>query len=243
MLATKRECEVLEHVWLTPTVMRIRFRCAKVIKFQGGQFLSVVVPDVVGGGKPVKRAYSFASSPEEGRDGVYELCVKYQAGGLGSEFLASLKPGDKFTAQAPYGHYLYHARPGHNACFISTSTGVAPNRSIVLSEEFRAHPPEKTLFLYGASFENEIIYPETYPGVEVVNCISRAGEGFAGFRGRVTDYLRGLPVAWQWHTTDFYICGNAQMISEVREILTGGHGVQPARIHAESFFPKKSKSA
>lgn len=243
MLASRHKCKVIEVVWLTPTVMRIRFSARKRIRFAGGQFISLYVPDLANG-KTVRRAYSFAAAPElAAEEGVYELCVKYLPGGVGSEFLKSLRPGDGFEATAPYGHYVYHPKEAshRNACFISTSTGVAPNRSIVLSEAFRDHPPLKTFFVYGARTEDEIIYPGEFEklGLETVNAISRPGPGFTGFHGRVTDYLRSLPASWHWHDTDFYVCGNAPMIEEVREILKGGHNVAPARIHAESFFPKK----
>lgn len=244
MLASKHKCTVLETGWLTPTVMRVRFTTKKRLTFQGGQFISLYVPGS-GGGKMIRRAYSFASSPEDAKQGMYELCVKYLPGGAGSSFIASLRKGDTFEATAPYGHYVYSPKnEHHNACFISTSTGVAPNRSIVLSEQFREHQPRKTLFLFGASSEDEIIYPGEFEklGLETVNAISKPAQDFAGFRGRVTDYLRSLPVSWHWHNTDFYICGNAQMIQEVHEILKEGHGVQPSRIHAESFFPKKNFS-
>lgn len=243
MLAARHRFTVIDVVWLTPTVMRVRFNSKKRVPFLGGQFLSLYVPDVPNG-KIVRRAYSLASSPEEL---VHELCVKYLPGGLGSEFLASLRPGDSFEATAPYGHYVYHPKDAHrrNACFIATSTGVAPNRSIVLSEAFRDHPPMKTLFLYGGRTEDEIIYPGEFEklGLETVNAISRPTPSFKGFHGRVTDYLRDLPNSWHWHNTDFYVCGNAPMIDEVREILQGGHNVATARIHAESFFPKKKRVA
>ncbi len=78
-------------------------------------------------------------------------------------------------------------------------------------------------------------------GFETVNAISSPKKGFQGFTGRVTDYLRSLPNSWLWHDTDFSICRNAPMLDETREILKHGHGVDPKRIHAESFFPKKKK--
>jgi NAD(P)H-flavin reductase len=227
--------------------MRIRFTTQKRIKFVGGQFISLYVPDSKNGGKPVRRAYSFASSPESSEIGIYELCVKYVPGGIGSEYLASLRRGDSFLSTAPYGEYVF--RPfgvsKSNACFISTSSGVAPNRSIVLSADFHERPPRKTLFLYGARTENEIIYPGEFEklGIETVNAITQPGPSFKGFTGRVTDYLRTLPPSWQWHNTDFYICGNAAMIEEVREILRGGHNVAMAQIHAESFFATKKAAA
>lgn len=224
--------------WLTPSVMQITFSSSKKVSFQGGQFLSIYVPDFVDG-KSVRRAYSFSSSPESKE---MQLCVKYVTGGAGSEYLRSLRPGDSFEASAPYGHFVF--RPNHlpNVCFIATSTGIAPFRSMVLSKEFQENRPEKSLLIFGARDEKEILYPEEFEkhGVQTAYALSR-GKGM--FEGRVTDYLKQLPTAWKWHTTDFYICGNGDMIQEVKEILRGGHGVPENHIHIENFSPKKRKAA
>jgi benzoate/toluate 1,2-dioxygenase reductase subunit len=224
--------------WLTPTVMEITFTSPKKVHFQGGQFLSIYVPDLVSG-KSVRRAYSFSSAPEAKE---MQLCVKYVPGGAGTEFLRSLKPGDQFEASAPYGHFVYRPLQQPNVCFIATSTGIAPFRSMVLSKEFLENRPEHCLVLYGATNESEIIYPGFFEqaGIETVNALSRSP---AHFSGRVSDYLKQLPNSWKWHNTDFYLCGNGDMIAEVKEILRGGHGVPPAHIHMENFSPKKKKAA
>jgi NAD(P)H-flavin reductase len=222
--------------------MRITFSSGKEIRFLPGQFLSLYVPDQKNPGKFLRRAYSFSAPPAE--IGLYELCVKHQPGGAGTEFLAALKPGGDFSITAPYGHFLYQApAPGRYVCFISTSTGVGPFRSMVLSEQFRENPPERCFFLLGAKLEKEILFPGEFEALDLltVHAVSQPGPGYSGFRGRVTDYLRSLPVSWHWHDTDFYICGNPDMVQEVREILKGGHGVPDSSIACESFFHARAK--
>src|SRR5205823_6638853 len=73
-------------------------------------------------------------------------------------------------------------------------------------------------------------------GVESVVALSQPTDQWKGFRGRVTDYLRSLPSDWPWHTTDFYLCGNGEMLDEVRKILLGGRGVDPRSVHLEAYF-------
>jgi ferredoxin-NADP reductase len=158
MLAKKITCEVTQIVWLTPTVFSLKFKTSKKLKFFPGQFLSIYVPDNRIS-KTVRRAYSFANSPEMAKREGFELCIKHVPGGAGSEYMAALRPGDTFEATAPYGHFLYAPpKQGRYVCFISTSTGIAPFRSMVLSEEFLSHQPERCFFIFGARSESEFLY-------------------------------------------------------------------------------------
>ena len=51
----------------------------------------------------------------------------------------------------------------------------------------------------------------------------------------MTDYLRSLPPDWAWDQTDFYICGNGEMVAEIRKHLRG-RGVAEERIYQEVYF-------
>jgi CDP-4-dehydro-6-deoxyglucose reductase len=235
------QCRVLDVVWLTSSVVKVRFEPSKKFDFQPGQFLSVVIPPFHRGGEVVKRCYSFASGPEESKQDGYELCVKFVEGGAGSSFLGSLAPGDVFTAQAPYGDFVY--RPtgdGRSVVFVCTGTGIAPFRSAVFSDLFHAEPPKRALCLQGVATPGEILYPGEFAsmGVEEVYAVSRSDADWKGFKGRVTDYLRQMPREFPWHSTDFYLCGNGPMIQEVSALLQG-FGVPSASVHKENFSSPK----
>jgi ferredoxin-NADP reductase len=232
-IASLVRCKVLSKLWLTPTVLQLRFEPSRKFSFEPGQFLSVFVPVMDSRGRPLRRIYSMASP----NDGVYELCIK-QVHGPGTSYLCGLEVGDEFKASAPYGHFCYETEPTRSACFIATGTGVAPFRSMVLSRRFAENRPENALLLFGARSEEEIIYTDDFEsrGVQVVNAISRPSYRFEGFQGRVTDYLRSLPVDWAWHSTDFYLCGNGEMVSEAVRLLRFGRGVPLSAIHQEVYF-------
>lgn len=226
-------CKVIEAKWLTPTVVELRFSPSKRFRFEAGQFVSVVVPAPAGARRPLRRAYSLAAASEVG----FRLCVKVVPGGPGSNYIASLKAGDTFKAFAPYGDFEYDANSGRDVCFISTGTGVAPFMAMAQSRAFQENRPARAINLFGARTEDEIIYPGVFEalGVQEVNAISRPGPGYAGFTGRVTDYLRSLPPDWAWDQTDFYLCGSGDMVAEVRRHLRG-RGVAENRIHQEVYF-------
>jgi NAD(P)H-flavin reductase len=241
MRAKETICRVLEHIWISPTVMRIRFEPLKEFGFKAGQFVSVMVPPTVQNPYTIKRCYSLASSPLELKKmGYYELCVRYVPGGAGSGFISTLRNGDTFQLMAPYGHFLYKV-PDHGraVCFICTSTGIAPFRSIIFSKEFREHPPRRALCLLGARNENELLYKgelETH-NVETKYAVSQPGEGYSGFKGRVTDLLKAMDKSpnWKWHGTDYYLCGNGDMVTDVVNYLHKHCGVPDGRIRREAF--------
>lgn len=231
---------VLSTRWLTPSVIELRCRTSKPFRFDAGQFISLEVPGLpepkTWKPRTVKRLYSLSSPPECGEGREFELCIKYHKGGLGSEYVARLKAGDEINLRAPFGDFVYNTDSSRSACFIATGTGIAPMRSIVLSEQFREQPPRSALLLFGARDPEEILYPGVFEsaGCEVVHALSRGDSG-TSFSGRVTDYLKSLPAHWNWHGTDFYLCGSGEMIRDVTQLLKDAYGVSASSIRAEAF--------
>lgn len=240
MFAKSMKCTVIETRWATPTVFLLRFKPSKAFTYEPGQFVSVVVPTSTG---PVKRCYSLSTSPDESRrHGHYELCVKLVFGGVGSTYLSQLRPGDVFRGVAPFGRFTYQpVEAGRNVVFICSLTGIAPFRSIVASAAFQKNAPQRSLLLYGARDEREILYERDFKqlGVETAFAISRPSAEWKGFKGRVTDFLSQLPADFPWHTTDFYLCGNGDLVHDVNALLRGARGVAARHIHLENFSPAK----
>jgi NAD(P)H-flavin reductase len=242
MPALDYECKVTSVVWLASTVVSIRFEPSRQFKYEPGQFLSIILPNRDAHGKNLRRIYSFASA---GKKDGYELCVQVVPHGKGSNYLASLKVGDVFRAAAPYGDFFLETPSHRNACFIATGTGIAPFKAFVLSERFKYEPPQATLLLFGARNESDILFPGLFEqkGAEVVHALSRPSESWNGFRGRVTDFLKSLPDDWAWRETDFYLCGNGFMVSEVYEYLTQARRLSPHAIRQEAYFSSHHEAA
>ncbi|MBI2712625.1 MAG: FAD-dependent oxidoreductase [Bdellovibrio sp.] len=229
------QCTVTSFRWLTPTVFETTFEPQKPLEFKAGQFVSIVIPGAGPGGRDLRRAYSIASPPETR---PVELCIKIVEDGPGTNYLAKLRPGDTFRAFAPYGDFVYKPKPGKNVCFIATGTGIAPFRSMVLSEHFSAHLPAQTLCLLGVRKEDELLYLDAFDsvaGVKFVPTITQPSPEWTGFKGRVTDYLRSLGADFNWVGTDYYLCGNGAMITEIKTLLAE-KGVQKDSIHQEIYY-------
>jgi ferredoxin-NADP reductase len=233
IFAKKIVCTVESIVWMTRDVFCLRFAPNKKFQYDAGQFISIYIPSI-NGQKPFRRAYSLATAQRE--DG-YELMVKVVEGGIGSNFLAGLKPGQSFEATAPYGDFRFESHEERRICFIATGTGIAPLLSLARSEDFvTAHQP---MLIFGAREESEILCSNFFEaaGFKTTYCLSRASSTNPNaYTGRITHYLRSLPASWPFHATDFYLCGSGQMIAEVVNLLSAERAVARSAIFAEAFF-------
>ena len=236
MKPTEFHCQVKSFKTLTPTVFQTTFETDKPLPFKAGQFISIVIPGAGPKGRDLRRAYSIASPPENPQ---IELCIKIVEGGPGTTYLNRLRPGDQFRGFAPYGDFVYEPKTGRNVCFIATGTGLAPFRAMALSEEFQMTLPQKSFCLLGVRTEDELIFQEEFekiPGMKFVPTVSKPQGQWSGFVGRVTDYLRSLKDhEFPWSETEFYLCGNGGMITEVKSILTE-KGVNTDSIHQEIYY-------
>lgn len=225
------QCRVLTRRELAPGVFELCFEADKPFVFEAGQYISVSVPCPNPKLPPMRRAYSIASAP--GKTPV-ELCVQLVPGGPGSNYLNDLRIGDVFRGFAPYGFFTYHPKPGRDVLFVATGTGVAPFRSMVLSQAFQNSPPRRTRVLLGVRTPSDLLYEADFRGLEWTPCLSKASAPGA-FSGRVTDYLRALGDDFPWLQTEFYLCGNGGMIKEARALLKE-RGVARDSIHLEIYF-------
>lgn len=235
MAATEFLCQVKSNRMLTPTVFELTFETDKPFAFEAGQFISIIIPGAGPKGRDLRRAYSIASAPEAR---PVELCVKLVEEGPGTNYLYKLKTGDTCKGFAPYGDFTYEPKAGRHAVFIATGTGIAPFRAMVLSDPYKKTPPASAICLLGVRTEDELLYTEEFAGlngVKWVPTVSQPKGEWKGFKGRVTDYLRGLGEDFPWRETEYYLCGNGAMIKEVQALLAE-KGVTKDSIHQEKYY-------
>jgi len=169
------------------------------------------------------RIYSICSGNRE--PGVSVL-FNVKKDGLLSPRLASLTPGDKILVSEPYGSFLGNDMP---AWWIAAGTGIAPFYSMYRSGLIKG----KTL-IHGARYLNQLYFKDELKKAlagQYIRCCSRESSGET-FRGRVTSYLSQIE---KFPDVDFYICGKAIMVVEVRDLLIA-KGVLFEKINAEIYF-------
>ena len=233
----KMSLRVIDNQWMTPTVFSLKFTPAeqdKIPGFAAGQFVSVTIPGAGPKGRDLRRAYSIASPPEQE---YLELCVKLVPDGPGTQYLSQLKKDDLFEGILPFGDFVYKTEPSRHVCFVATGTGVAPFRAMALSKNYQQTPPASAICLFGSTREEELLYDQDFSklsSIKWVPCLSRCDENWNGFKGRVTHYLRESKL--DWANTDFYLCGNGQMISEVKAFLMEEMKVEKKAVIVEKYY-------
>jgi phenol hydroxylase P5 protein len=127
------------------------------ISFRPGQFVSLKLP--VGERPPLTRAYSMAEP--ESSSGELVLAFDRVPGGLGSEYLFTLKEGDEVLAAGPYGNFTVPSSPTPDLVFIARFTGIVPIRCII-RHLCAARLSRKVVLIYGAPSRAEQIYHDEF---------------------------------------------------------------------------------
>ena len=94
----------------------------------------------------------------------------------------------------------------------------------------KTHPELDYQLIHGVRTANEAYEKENYAEERYVLCTSRDDKG--DFKGRVTAYLHQHEFD---KNTQFYLCGNSQMIFDVLELLKN-KGFGRDSVSAEVYF-------
>lgn len=217
---------------LTPTVYELSFLCEPELAFSSGSFVKMG-PMAKDDAPPMRKYFSIASGDEKR---PYQLCIKTGDGPF-DEWLTALQEGDAFVVEGPGGAFRFRAPSPHKeVVMIATGTGITPLRSMLQSSAFSKASLSRVCLLFGFWSEEEILYAEEWEasGFETIYMLDHPSQAWQEKVGWVTDYLREHPNAFDWQHTDFYICGQSQMLAAVKEILKD-YGVEEDSIHHERW--------
>lgn len=169
------------------------------------------------------RLYSIASGEN---DPWMDILFTRKEEGRLTPLLSKIKPGHGIMISKPFGEFT-RCEPA--SYWIASGTGIAPFRSMLRS---------------GKGFDNQLIYGNRQLssfyfneelsqllGERYVKCSSVGAKDC--FQGRVTDFIlqmNDLKIDKQ-----FYLCGSAEMVVDVRDILIS-RGVSFKNINAEIYF-------
>lgn len=184
-------------------------------------------------GKEVSRAYSLASTPQDGK-----LEVIIRVVGAFTNYLNALKVGDKVKLIGPFGHFTLDMCKGKSVVYVATGTGISP----LLGMARGAHNDGKCgnfdniTLIYGTRYQNMLVYKDELeqhskmcPNFKFVPVLSRE-EDWSGKKGYVQDVVKEIAA----QETDYFICGLPAMTDEVEKILLE-KGVKKELIHLERY--------
>jgi len=206
-----------------------RLELEQPLRFQAGQFVNLKVP----GAKPRgERSYSIYSDPQN--DQQIELCIKLFEGGAASEYLRASKEGDTLQIRGPFGVFTLPQTPDP-VHFIATATGLAPFRSMLM-ECARLGDARSFRMCFGVRSQADLFAAEDLAyfaeklDFSYKICLSAPADDWDGFHGRVSAAIAEAPKEGHW-----YLCGNGNMVEEVRGYLKGC-GMDRKQIHVEKYY-------
>jgi NAD(P)H-flavin reductase len=231
------KAKLIKKEFLNEEVVSLWFKPVDAeFKYLAGQFAMVKFEDKDEPEKFITRAYSIASAPKE--NGEFELCLGIIPNGKGSTYLNSLTENDLAVFKAPFGMCNIKPENKNNLIMVATGTGIAPIKAIL--EDLANNNDTRTIdVLFGVRKAENLFYlkelkdlAEKLENSSIILTLSQPDELWNGHEGRVTAHLDSLN--FDPLITDFYICGNGEMIKEVREFALKA-GIDKKNIHVEIF--------
>ncbi len=164
---------------LTPHVRQlVLLPTVQNIAFQPGQWVSLKLP--VGAKPPLNRAYSMAAPGTS--SGELTLIFDRVPGGVGSNYLYTLKPGDGTQLSGPYGNFTLPTLCDRDLVLIARYTGLVPIRCM-LKHLYAQRQTATILLIAVAPAEEELLFHQellmlavTHPGFRYLPLVAAGGE-------------------------------------------------------------------
>ncbi len=184
----------------------------------------------------VNRSMSIASPPSQLPE--FEICHDVSPMGPGSRWMLALKEGGKVNFVGPLGVFTLDKTSPRKKIFIATGSGIAPFRAMIHDYLENGGSDDITLY-WGLRYPEDIFWQEEfgqlaqkYPNFVFILTLSQPHDLWQGKVGRVTAHLEEIsnPAG-----SDFYLCGNKNMVSEVTSWLLAKN-VPKSQIKSELFY-------
>ncbi|MCL4360546.1 FAD-dependent oxidoreductase [Patescibacteria group bacterium] len=224
--------DAVTHLASTFYLARFRMSDPEAFTFRAGQYVIFQLPP-----PKLRHTMSIASDPKD-REHI-EILQGVVPGGLGSEWLLHLQPGDPVSFLGPLGKFAVQKESPRKKVFVATGCGIAPFLPMI-ADYHESGGGARTMLYWGLRHEEDIFWKDefnrlaaSYPAFSHLLTLSRPGEGWTGARGRVTDYV--VEREEKPAESEYYLCGNKMMIADIRAELAT-RKVAADRIFTETFF-------
>jgi ferredoxin/flavodoxin---NADP+ reductase len=201
MKDTYQKVQIISNNEIAKDVFVISF--PRIFDFKPGQVISIQLFE-----DSPSRMYSIASGINED---VIRILFNINDLGYLTPKLSKLNVGQSIYISNPFGTFLHDVQVGD--FFISSGTGIAPFNSFLQS-----YKPLGITVLHGSRTLKNFYFEEELKFLQwnYVRCCSREKHESV-YVGRLTNYLKDLKHIDLNKT--FHLCGSAEMVNEVREIL------------------------
>ncbi|PWE01335.1 ferredoxin--NADP reductase [Marinilabilia rubra] len=188
--------------WLTDDTFSLRMTGQK-LNFKAGQHVILSIP-----GSSQSREYSLYNGKSQSNP---EVLVRKIENGIFSGYLSMLSEGDIVELNGPIGEFTIDESKinTRHFVFIASGTGIAPFRS--MAETF---PELNYQVIHGIRYGNEAYDRQVFHPARYTDCTSLDKTGKV--QGRLTKHIAEATFSTN---TEFYICGNSNMIFNSLDIL------------------------
>lgn len=230
------ECKKSELV--AENIYELQFAKPEGFTFKPGQFIMIDVPLLDNPEDIQPRAYSIASTNEEGH---ITLAVRIKEGGRAGDWIVKqLKQGTQARIQGPLGVFGFNPSTPKEYLLICTGAGLVPFRSM-LKTALAEGEDRKIDLVFGAYTEKDILWREEidalakqYPNFSWHIALSDADDSWQGHRGFVQSLVPSI--APDCSQKSVYVCGNPLMAKDVKQHCLEDWGVPKEDFHMEGFI-------
>ena len=228
---------------LTPSILHLAFKRedGQPIEFVPGQFVTFLLDSEQG---IKRRSYSIASIP--GKIDSTDIAISYVEGGIASETMFNLQPGQHLQCSGPFGRLILREKEAPTRyILVATGTGVAPYRAMLpeLAKRLADDEDLTIVLLLGVQYRHDLLYANDF--IEFAQQQERFE--FRAYLSRdelvdKKDYEYSGYVQTAFEDLDIdpdedlvYLCGNPNMIDDAFELLTD-EGFSPRSVRREKYI-------
>jgi len=207
------------------------------LNYTPGQWISLRLP--IGDRPPLIRAYTMATPPAA--DGRLTLCFDRIEGGLGSEYLWAVEPGNTLEFSGPLGNFILPE--SGDLVFVAQYTGIVPFRAMLLGlagDDAFARSGRKVHLIYGARRREDLAYhaelramAATVSWLDYRPVVLEGATADEAISGSETDVLEAFAREWLPFTP--MLCGIREFTFPTRALLIETFGFERRAVKVENY--------
>lgn len=212
------QSKVLQNLKLTDKFRFIRLQVQDKVdfSFKAGQFVTIKVAE------NIYRSYSISSLSS--LLPTWEMLIDISPQGPGTKYLGKLQVGDIIVSTSPRGIFYLQDNLTPGITMGATGCGIASIKPLI-EELLIKNPRQKIDLFWGLRFSQDVFlkdqfdaWKKTYSNFNYQIILSRPDNTWSGLTGHITEHVVKF-VSEQKADTSIYICGNNDMITDVKDNL------------------------